>query len=71
MFNGVKFLQKRAKYIYRIARIIQEKSKELAVVETLDGGKPIRESRDIDIPLAAATFFIMQDEQINSTMLSQ
>jgi len=47
----------RAKYIYRIARIIQEKSKELAIVETLDGGKPIRESRDIDIPLAAAHFF--------------
>ena len=49
--------KERAKYIYRIARIIQEKSKELAVVETLDGGKPIRESRDIDIPLAAAHFF--------------
>ena len=47
----------RAKYIYRIARIIQEKSKELAIVETLDGGKPIRESRDIDIPLAANHFF--------------
>ena len=47
----------RAKYIYRIARLIQEKSKELAIVETLDGGKPIRESRDIDIPLAAAHFF--------------
>ena len=49
--------KQRAKYIYRIARIIQEKAKELAVVETLDGGKPIRESRDIDIPLAAAHFF--------------
>lgn len=49
--------KQRAKYIYRIARIIQEKSKELAIVETLDGGKPIRESRDIDIPLAAAHFF--------------
>ena len=49
--------KERAKYIYRIARIIQEKSKELAIVETLDGGKPIRESRDIDIPLAAAHFF--------------
>ena len=58
MFNGVKFLKKRAKYIYRIARIVQEKSKELAVVETLDGGKPIRESRDIDIPLAAAHFLL-------------
>ena len=49
--------KERAKYIYRIARIIQEKYKELAIVETLDGGKPIRESRDIDIPLAAAHFF--------------
>ncbi len=49
--------KERAKYIYRIARIIQEKSKELAIVETLDGGKPIRESRDIDIPLSAAHFF--------------
>ena len=46
--------KERAKYIYRIARIIQEKSKELAIVETLDGGKPIRESRDVDIPLSAA-----------------
>jgi aldehyde dehydrogenase (NAD+) len=47
----------RAKYLYRIARIIQERSRELAVVETLDNGKPIRESRDVDIPLAAAHFF--------------
>ena len=47
----------RAKYIFRIARLIQEKSRALAVVETLDGGKPIKESRDIDIPLAAAHFF--------------
>ncbi|MBM3419231.1 MAG: aldehyde dehydrogenase family protein [Bacteroidetes bacterium] len=47
----------RAKYIYRIARVMQEKSRELAVVETLDGGKPIRESRDIDIPLACNHFF--------------
>jgi aldehyde dehydrogenase (NAD+) len=47
----------RAKYIYRIARMIQEKARELAVVETIDGGKPIRESRDVDIPLAAAHFF--------------
>ena len=49
--------KERAKYIFRIARLIQEKSKELAIVETLDGGKPVRESRDIDIPLAAAHFF--------------
>jgi aldehyde dehydrogenase (NAD+) len=47
----------RAKYIYRIARLIQEKSRALAVVETMNGGKPIKESRDIDIPLAAAHFF--------------
>ena len=49
--------KERGKYIYRIARIMQERAKELAVVETLDGGKPIRESRDIDIPLAANHFF--------------
>jgi aldehyde dehydrogenase (NAD+) len=47
----------RAKYIFRLARIIQERSRELAVLETLDNGKPIRESRDVDIPLAAAHFF--------------
>src|ERR671931_575555 len=47
----------RAKYIYRIARIIQERSRELAVLESLDNGKPIKESRDVDIPLAAAHFF--------------
>ncbi len=47
----------RGKYIYRIARIMQERARELSVVESLDGGKPIRESRDIDIPLAAAHFF--------------
>jgi aldehyde dehydrogenase (NAD+) len=47
----------RGKYIYRIARILQERAREFAVIETLDGGKPIRESRDIDIPLAAAHFF--------------
>ena len=49
--------RERAKYIYRIARMIQEKSRELAVIESMDGGKPIRESRDVDIPLAAAHFF--------------
>jgi aldehyde dehydrogenase (NAD+) len=47
----------RGKYIYRIARMIQERAREFAVVETLDGGKPIRESRDIDVPLAANHFF--------------
>ena len=47
----------RGKYLFRIARLIQERSRELAVLESLDGGKPIRESREIDIPLAAAHFF--------------
>ncbi|MFZ2502691.1 MAG: aldehyde dehydrogenase family protein [Nocardioides sp.] len=47
----------RAKYLYRIARIIQERSRELAIVESLNNGKPIRESRDVDIPLVAAHFF--------------
>ncbi|MDX6291698.1 MAG: aldehyde dehydrogenase [Kribbellaceae bacterium] len=47
----------RAKYLYRIARIIQERSRELAVLESLDNGKPIRESRDVDLPLVAAYFF--------------
>jgi len=47
----------RGKYIFRIARLIQERAREFAVIESLDGGKPIRESRDIDIPLAAAHFF--------------
>jgi aldehyde dehydrogenase (NAD+) len=47
----------RAKYLFRIARLIQERSREIAVVETIDGGKPLRESRDVDIPLAAAHFF--------------
>ena len=49
--------KERGKYIYRIARIIQEKSRELAVIESLDGGKAIRESRDVDVPIAAAHFF--------------
>jgi aldehyde dehydrogenase (NAD+) len=47
----------RAKYLFRIARLIQERARELAVVETMDGGKPLRESRDVDVPLAAAHFF--------------
>ena len=47
----------RGKYIFRIARIMQERAREFAAIESLDGGKPIRESRDIDIPLAAAHFF--------------
>jgi aldehyde dehydrogenase (NAD+) len=47
----------RAKYVFRIARAIQEKARELAIVESMDGGKPIKESRDVDLPLAAAHFF--------------
>jgi acyl-CoA reductase-like NAD-dependent aldehyde dehydrogenase len=47
----------RAKYLFRIARILQERAREFAVAESLDGGKPIRESRDVDLPLAAAHFF--------------
>jgi aldehyde dehydrogenase (NAD+) len=47
----------RAKYLFRIARILQERAREFAVLESLNGGKPIRESRDVDIPLAAAHFF--------------
>ena len=49
--------RERGKFLYRIARLIQEKSRELAVLETMDGGKTIRESRDIDLPLVAAHFF--------------
>ncbi len=47
----------RAKYLFRIARELQERSREFAVLETMDGGKPIKESRDVDVPLAAAHFF--------------
>jgi aldehyde dehydrogenase (NAD+) len=47
----------RGKYIFRLARILQERAREFAVIESMDGGKPIRESRDVDIPLAAAYFF--------------
>jgi len=49
--------RERAKYLYRIARILQERSREFAVVETMNSGKPIKESRDVDVPLAAAHFF--------------
>ena len=49
--------KERSKYIYRIARVLQERGREFAVIESMDGGKPIRESRDIDIPLAVAHFF--------------
>src|SRR6185437_9066327 len=47
----------RAKYLFRIARILQERAREFAVLESLNGGKPIKESRDVDLPLAAAHFF--------------
>src|SRR6266704_3736053 len=47
----------RAKYLYRIARALQERAREFAVLESMDGGKPIKESRDVDLPLAAAHFF--------------
>src|SRR6266851_8552048 len=49
--------RERAKYLYRIARVVQERAREFAVLESLDNGKPIKESRDVDIPLAAAHFF--------------
>ncbi len=49
--------RERGKYLFRIARILQERSRELAVLESLDNGKPIKESRDVDVPLAAAHFF--------------
>src|SRR5918912_2665455 len=48
---------RRARYVFRLSRLIQERARELAVVETMDGGKPIKESRDVDVPLAAAHFF--------------
>ena len=49
--------KERAKYLFRIARLMQERSRELAVLESMDNGKPIREARDVDVPLAAAHFF--------------
>jgi aldehyde dehydrogenase (NAD+) len=48
---------RRARYVFRLSRLIQERARELAVLETMDGGKPIKESRDVDVPLAAAHFF--------------
>ncbi len=56
VWSGMKPAE-RGKYIYRIARALQERAREFAVIESLDGGKPIRESRDIDIPLSSAHFF--------------
>src|ERR1044072_500262 len=49
--------RERGKYIFRIARLLQERAREFHIIESMDGGKPIRESRDVDIPLAAAHFF--------------
>ena len=49
--------RERGKYLFRIARILQERARELAVLESIDNGKPIKESRDVDVPLAAAHFF--------------
>src|SRR6478752_7512614 len=49
--------KERAKYIYRLARLLQDRAREFAVAETMDGGKPIKESRDFDVPMAAAHFF--------------
>src|SRR6195952_1889644 len=49
--------RERAKYLFRIARLLQDRAREFAVAETMDGGKPIKESRDFDVPMAAAHFF--------------
>ena len=49
--------KERGKYLYRIARMIQERAREFSIIESMDGGKPIRESRDVDVPLSAAHFF--------------
>ena len=49
--------KERGKYLYRIARLLQDRAREFAVAETIDGGKPIKESRDFDVPMAAAHFF--------------
>jgi aldehyde dehydrogenase (NAD+) len=57
MFGASCPAKERAKYIFRIARLIQERAREFAICESMDGGKPIRESRDIDVPLAANHFF--------------
>ena len=51
--------RERSKYLFRIARILQERSREFAVLESIDNGKPIKESRDVDVPTAAAHFFYL------------
>jgi len=58
----------RGKYLFRIARIVQERTRELAVAESMDNGKPIRETRDVDIPLVAAWFFTMPGGPTSSNM---
>ncbi len=58
--------RERGKYLYRIARLIQEKARELAVLESIDGGKTIKESRDVDLTLVAAHFFITPAGPTNS-----
>lgn len=59
--------RERAKYLYRIARLLQDRAREFAVAETLDGGKPIKESRDFDVPMAAAHFSTTPVGRTNST----
>lgn len=59
--------RERAKYLFRIARLLQDRAREFAVAETLDGGKPIKESRDFDVPMAAAHFSTTRVGQTNST----
>jgi aldehyde dehydrogenase (NAD+) len=51
--------KERAKYIYRIARMIQERAREFAIIETIDGGKPIRESRDFDVTISSKSFLLL------------
>jgi len=58
--------RERGKYLYRIARLIQQKARELAVLESIDGGKTIKESRDVDLPLVAAHFFFTPAGPTNS-----
>ena len=59
--------QERGKYLFRIARLLQDRAREFAVAETLDGGKPIKESRDFDVPAAAAHFFYHAGWRTSST----
>ncbi len=63
--------KERAKYLFRIARHLQERAREFAVLESIDGGKPIKESRDVDVPLTAAHFFYYADGPTSSTTPSR